>query len=83
MISWPDKVAPARSPEFAHAIDFFPTIAAAADLEIPEDLLGIDLLDADARKGRDTVFGVCNSIHNMTLGDPDDTLKYLWCIEKG
>jgi arylsulfatase A-like enzyme len=82
MISWPDKVAPARSPEFAHAIDFFPTIAAAAGLEIPEDLLGIDLLDADARKGRDTVFGVCNSIHNMTLGDPDDTLKYLWCIEK-
>lgn len=82
MVSWPGKVEPARSPEFAHAIDFFPTIAAAAGLEAPEGLPGIDLLDENARKGRDTVFGVCNSIYNMTPGDPDDTLKYLWCVEK-
>lgn len=40
------------------------------------------VLDENARKGRDTLFGVCNSIHNMTPGDPDDTLKYLWCVEK-
>ena len=25
--------------------------------------------------------GVCNATHNMTLGTPDDTLQYLWCVE--
>ena len=44
-------------------------------------LPGIDLLDESARKKRDTIFGVNHSTHNMTLGDPDDTLQYIWCIE--
>jgi len=39
------------------------------------------LLDEAVRKRRDTVFGVNHSTHNMTLGDPDDTLQYIWCIE--
>jgi arylsulfatase A-like enzyme len=39
-----------------------------------------DFLDAKARKERDTVFGVCHSVHNMTPGRPDDTLQYLWCV---
>lgn len=81
LVSWPGKVAPSRAPEFAHAIDFFPTIASATGLDAPEDLPGINLLDAEARKSRDTVFGVTHSIHNMTPGDPDDTLQYLWCVE--
>jgi arylsulfatase A-like enzyme len=81
LISWPDKTAAARAPEFAHAIDLFPTIAAIAGLEAPAGLPGIDLLDEKARKRRDTVFGVTHSIHNMTPGDPDDTLQYLWCVE--
>ena len=81
LISWPGKAAAARAPEFAHAIDLFPTIAAIAGLEAPADLPGIDLLDERQRKRRDTVFGVTHSIYNMTPGDPDDTLQYLWCVE--
>lgn len=81
LISWPDKVPAARAPEFAHAIDFFPTIAAIAGLEAPAGLPGVNLLDAGARKQRDTVFGETHSIHNMTPGKPDDTLQYLWCVE--
>ncbi len=81
MISWPGKIAPARATGFAHTVDFFPTIAAIAGLERPAGLPGIDLLDDKARKLRDTVFGVTHSIHNMTPGDPDDTLQYLWCVE--
>jgi len=81
MVSWPGHVNPARSPELAHAIDIFPTIAAAAGLEAPSDLPGINLLDEQARKERKAVFGVCNSTHNMTPGRPDDTLQYLWCVE--
>lgn len=81
MISWPGHVEPSRSPQLAHAIDLFPTFAAAAGLAVPSNLTGINLLDEKARKKRKTVFGVTNSIHNMSLGNPDETLQYLWCVE--
>jgi arylsulfatase A-like enzyme len=81
MISWPGQLEPARSPDFAHAIDLFPTLAAAAGLAAPSDLTGVNLLDEKARQQRKTVFGVTNSIHNMSPGQPDDTLQYLWCVE--
>tara|TARA_R110002049_G_scaffold72490_1_gene186931 strand:+ start:16502 stop:17869 length:1368 start_codon:yes stop_codon:yes gene_type:complete len=81
MVSWPGHLQPRRVDNFAHAIDVFPTIAAAAGLDCPSDLPGIDLLDQNAVSDRKAVFGVCNSIHNMTPGDPDGTLQYLWCVE--
>jgi arylsulfatase A-like enzyme len=81
MVSWPGHMKPGRVEDFAHAIDFFPTIAAAAGIEAPSDLAGINLMDAEARQGRKRVFGVCHSTHNMTISDPDDTQQYLWCVE--
>lgn len=81
MISWPGHITPKRTPQFAQSIDLFPTIAAAAGLQPPAGLPGINLLDEQARKDREIVFGVCNATHNMTLGTPDDTLQYLWCVE--
>ena len=82
MLTWPGKLKPARSQDFAHAIDLFPTIAAAAGVKAPEELTGVNLLDDKARGERDAIFGVTHAIHNMTPGKPDDTLQYLWCIEK-
>ncbi len=81
MVSWPGHIQPAVIPGLAHAIDLFPTIAAAAGLEAPANLSGINLLDEKARTARKTVYGVCNSVHNMSPGLPDDTLQYLWCVE--
>ncbi len=81
MISWPGHSPTARIPDLAHAIDLFPTIAAAAGIKVPAGLPGINLLDAKTRQARKRIFGVCNSTHNMTVGDPDDTLQYLWCVE--
>lgn len=81
LISWPGKITPKRDPAFAHAIDFFPTIAALTSLKAPDGLPGINLLDEKAGKDRDVVFGVTHSIHNMTPGNPDKTLQYLWCVE--
>jgi arylsulfatase A-like enzyme len=81
LVSWPGKIPPSCDLGFAHAIDFFPTIAAFAGLAAPADLTGIKLLDKEAVKSRDAVFGVTHSVHNMTPGDPDDTLQYLWCVE--
>jgi arylsulfatase A-like enzyme len=43
MIAWVGRVAPEKVPGFAHAIDIFPTIAAATGLEAPEGLPGISL----------------------------------------
>lgn len=80
MVSWPLHVKPTRSQDLAHAIDLFPTIAAAAGIEPPKHLPGINLLDANAREKRDTVFGVCHSVFNMTPDNPDVTLQYLWCV---
>ena len=54
---------------------------AAGGLKAPENLQGINLLNAEARRERRPVFGVTHSIQDMTPGDPDSTLQYLWCIE--
>lgn len=82
MVSWPGRVKPQRVDDLAHAIDLFPTIAAATGMETPAHLPGINLLDPEARSKRDRVFGVTHSIHNITLGDPDDTQQYLWVVEE-
>jgi arylsulfatase A-like enzyme len=81
MISLPGRIKTGRTSDFAHAIDLFPTIAAAVELEAPANLPGVNLLDQSAREARETIFGVCHSIHTMTPGDPDDTLQYLWCVD--
>ena len=82
MVTWPKHVKPERCDELAHAIDLFPTIAAAAGFDPPANLSGINLLNAKARVDRKRVFGVTHSIHNMTVGNPNDTLQYLWCVER-
>jgi arylsulfatase A-like enzyme len=81
MVNWPGKIKPLKANELAHSIDIFPTIAAITGIESPKNLPGINLLDQKARQQRTTVFGVCHSVYNMTLGNPDDTLQYLWCID--
>lgn len=81
LVSWPGTVEPERVSGFAHSLDLFPTIAAISGFEVPEDLPGINLLDLEAVRERQTIFGSMHASHNMTVGDPDDTLQYLWCIE--
>ena len=80
LLSWPKRIKHLDSKDLAHAVDLFPTIISAAGGIAPAGLPGINLLDVAARSKRDTIFGVNHSIHNMTLGDPDDTLQYIWCI---
>ena len=81
MLSWPGQVEAGRVQDLAHAIDLFPTIAAATGLQVTGKLPGINLLDQQARAKRKRVFGVCHSVYNMTPGNPDGTLQYLWCVE--
>ena len=81
LVSWPGVIEPQQMEGFAHSIDLFPTIAALAGLDTPEELPGINLLDAEAVAARDTVFGSLHASHNISLNDPDSTLQYLWCIQ--
>ena len=81
MLSWPEQIKKERTQDLAHAIDLFPTIAAAAGLKLTVKLAGINLLDRQARANRSHVFGVCHSVYNMSTGNPDGTLQYLWCVE--
>jgi hypothetical protein len=81
LVSWPGTIEPSTMDGFAHSIDLFPTIAAAAGLKAPAGLPGINLLDEKAVNGRDTIFGEMHSSHNINIGDPDSTLQYHWCIE--
>jgi arylsulfatase A-like enzyme len=80
MLSWKGRITPGRSDQLAQSIDLFPTLAALAGVEVPDELPGINLLDRQAVQNRAYIFGECNSIHNMTPGNPNDTLKYLWCV---
>jgi len=81
MVSQPGKVKPEKSPHLAHAIDFFPTIAAATGLTLPAGLPGINLLDPEVVAERERVFAENHSSHNITIGNPDETLQYLVAVE--
>jgi arylsulfatase A-like enzyme len=81
LVSWPGVIKPEKLNGFAHSLDLFPTIAAVAGFEAPEDLSGINLLDLDAVTARKTIFGSYHATHNMSVEAPDDTLQYLWVIE--
>ena len=50
MVSWPDISGAGDSDAFAHAIDLYPTIAAAAGIKLPSNLPGINLLDKESYK---------------------------------
>ncbi len=81
MVSWPGRIEPSKSEDFVHAIDLFPTVCALAGIVPPENLPGINLMDRKAAASRKTIYGVTHATHNMTPGDSDGTLQYLWCIE--
>ena len=81
LLSWPKQIVPADSPDPAHAVDLLPTIVGAVGGKVPEGLPGINLLDSQERKSRRIIFGTTHATQNMTLGDPNDTLQYIWCIE--
>lgn len=78
MISLPGQIEPERiTDSIASSIDLFPTLVKLCDLKAPASLPGIDLLSQD----RTTTLGASWSIHNMTPGDPMDTLQYAWFID--
>lgn len=82
ILHWPGRVSPAEHDVPVHSIDLLPTVLAAAGLEIPEELPGINLLDVCDGKpvDRDAVFGA-NFRHKAESPKvPADSMDYRWCV---
>ena len=76
MIKWPGKVSPQVDKEnLASNIDIVPTILAAAGVEIPKELPGIDLLDFNAVNNRDSIFLGCFTHDMLDVNRPEAGLR--------
>jgi arylsulfatase A-like enzyme len=78
---WPGKVEPRKSQALATSLDFVPTVLAAAGLESPKDLPGLNLLDEAKVKARNTLFGECFTHNAVDLDRPASGLRWRWMIE--
>jgi arylsulfatase A-like enzyme len=81
MVSWPGKVAPARSEALASSLDLAPTVLRAAGVDVPSELPGINLIDTPALKARSTIFGECFTHDAVDLDRPASSLRWRWIID--
>lgn len=82
MIRWPGKVKPMFSDVPILSIDVAPTILKACDLKPTEQMPGIDLLDTEAVKKRDAIFGATFTHNAVDIHKPAANVEYRWGIEK-
>ncbi|HSG34047.1 MAG TPA: sulfatase-like hydrolase/transferase, partial [Sphingomonadaceae bacterium] len=74
-VRWPGKVKAGRDGEtLAHIIDFAPTILDITGAKSPGGLPGLNLIDREAMKARDTVFVEAYTHDIADLGDPSKSL---------
>jgi uncharacterized sulfatase len=84
MFSWPARLKPAERPELVTSLDLAPTMLAAAGVEIPADLPGLNLLPEMERGEpieRDTIFGEGFAHDIADIHNPEASLLYRWCIQ--
>jgi len=84
MICWPKKIEPADRPEVVSSVDLMPTLLAAADAEVPENLPGVDLLPVVTNRRpleRERIFGESFAHDIADVDNPEATLLYRWVIE--
>ncbi len=84
MFHWPSRLPAADRPELCSSIDLMPTILAAAGVDPPNDLPGLNLLPAMEREtpiDRQTIFGEGFAHDIADLDDPQASLLSRWCID--
>ncbi|MEW6307212.1 MAG: sulfatase [Verrucomicrobiota bacterium] len=81
MIRWPGKVKPQKSDQLAMSVDLMPTLLKAVGLKPAADMPGIDLLDANAVKSRQTIFGECFTHNHVDMQKPASSLRWRWVID--
>ncbi|MEI7684653.1 MAG: sulfatase, partial [Planctomycetota bacterium] len=70
-----------RSNTRVSAIDIAPTLLQAVGAPIPKEMVGLNLLDAEAVKSRKAVFGECFFHDAVDLDNPAANLRWRWVIE--
>ena len=82
ILRWPAKIAPTMDTKhLATNLDLMPTILAACNVEVPQGLAGVDLLDPAAVRNRKEIF-LANYGHDMVAADrPEESLWTRSCID--
>ena len=80
MFKFPGKIKPQFSDDLASAVDLYPTILKACEINSEAEVDGINLLDETQRRERESIYGASYSIHNMVVGKPSETRQYHWVI---
>lgn len=84
LLRWPGRIEPARYETLVSSIDLTPTILAAAGVEAPAGLPGINLLEVCRNGGRSDRQQLYGEIFEHDIPDVDDAAKgllYRWTID--
>lgn len=85
MFSWPGKIkAGDRGEQLCSSVDIVPTMLAAAGVEIPGNLPGLNLLpslESGEASPRNEVLGEGFAHDIADLDNPDESLLYRWIVE--
>ncbi|MFY8200700.1 MAG: sulfatase [Pirellula staleyi] len=81
MARWPGHIAPTKNESLASSIDLVPTLLAALGLPNPDHVQGINLLDSQAVKSRQHVYGECFTIRSQSLDDPAANILWRWVTD--
>jgi uncharacterized sulfatase len=81
MIRWPGHVQPERMSGLASSIDLVPTLLAATGLGPTSPMQGVNLLDDEAVKRRDAIYGECFTHESRDLHNPAASLRWRWMID--
>ena len=83
MLCWPDSIKPADRPDVVSSIDLAPTMLAAAGIDPPAGLPGLNLLPTTVQHKpleREAIFGE-SCAHDVTdVDNPQASLLYRWVI---
>ncbi len=83
ILRWPGVIEPARYETVVSSIDLAPTILAAAEIDAPPGMPGVNLLDVvrGASIDREAIFGEGFAHDIADIDDTQKSLLYRWCIE--
>ena len=81
MLRWPGKVKPRKSEHLTSSLDILPTLLAATNIPAPPGLPGLNLLDEQAVKARQTLFGAIFTHDAVELRRPAANLMTRWVID--
>ncbi|MBN2475198.1 MAG: sulfatase [Pirellulales bacterium] len=82
MLRWPRHIEPRRDEQTpVISVDLAPTILAACGVEPTPEMPGVNLLDTEAPKQREAIFGEIFTHNAVDVHNPASSLMYRWCVE--